>query len=46
MPFQFYSLAESVLPYKLFARSGIHEMLVVGGDKVIVFYMGYSFNFT
>ncbi|XP_037030235.1 parkin coregulated gene protein homolog [Bradysia coprophila] len=35
LPLFFDGLAESVLPYKLFARSGIHEMLVVGGDKVL-----------
>lgn len=31
----FCSLAESNLPYKLLARSGVHDMLAVGGDKVI-----------
>lgn len=33
----FCSLAESNLPYKLLARSGVHDMLAVGGDKVIYF---------
>lgn len=35
LPLFFDGLAESILPYKLFARSGIHEMLMVGGDKVL-----------
>lgn len=35
LPVFFEGLAESVLPYKILARAAVHDMLAVGGDKIL-----------